>query len=156
MIKCPHCGSNASKEDNYCGICGYPLRELAFEMSSKVSTYRGIVMTDTLALSLKFGVPRKSVLNVINNYIENVKKYISYALLDVAEKIVTCSPYRTLQKDWTDYHKILYNNHYMMLNESASYLFIIGGTDIIPVPLVRNFRQTKPPIFDNLLTFSID
>lgn len=146
MKICSNCGATASSNDIYCGMCGQPLKETHYMTadSPKPSSIRGKIYTDTAALAAKLKVSQDSIIDIINNYIQRVAHKTKYELFDFSEQANAYSPslhsFRTYQeKDWVEYHRYLYQKHHTIFQNQTEYLFIIGGDDIIPVPIFPNF-----------------
>lgn len=138
MNICNHCGSVLSEGDRFCGNCGKPVSDASMfaHQHSNNSGYiaksqcKGVIMTDSARLAQQFRVSRSTLLSTLHNYIEEVKPYISYTLLDVANENVS--------DNWRAYHNLLFKDKYLSFQYQTEYLFIIGGEKIIPVPSMKN------------------
>lgn len=96
----------------------------------------GIIFTDSLALAEKYGCDVQDVYNVLNEFIQNS------AQVDQNWYLLDAGNYRQ-QLDrtyWGDYNDLLSN--YISENGFqtglATPVFIIGGSDVIPVPQLEN------------------
>lgn len=93
----------------------------------------GILMTDSLALAEKYGCDVQTVYDVLNELIQNAAQAEQHwYLLDMGNyrQLLGSEPY------WGDYNEILssfiYENGFQV--GLATPVFIIGGSDVIPVP----------------------
>ena len=101
----------------------------------------GTILTDTNALALKFHISKDLVTKVLYDYIDKVKSFVDYTLLDIHKYLDQDTYSFSTSKDWKTIHKILHQQRYTLFRgekEETNYLFIIGGDDIIPVPSILN------------------
>ncbi len=97
----------------------------------------GILMTDSLALAEKYGCDLQEVYDVLNELIQNSAEVEQHwYLLDMGNyrQQLGSEPY------WGDYNEILsnfiYENGFQV--GLATPVFIIGGSDVIPVPQLED------------------
>lgn len=139
---CPECGHRMSSEDfRFCPECGTRLPSCP---SHGPSAAKGIILTNLKLLSRKFGQDEEHIRHIIGDYISEKRMYgVSYTLADAG-----CYRFRS---GWRTAH--LGNGstpeeHLKILADICSrpedgklpeYLFIIGGSDIIPMPRIRHY-----------------
>lgn len=152
---CSNCGSKVSEHPgaNYCFQCGGKLDAdahhegksslsdadgLAYSFDQKYDSY-GIIYTDLNALSEVFRTSKNLVKNLVNKYIERLKtKSHQYFLLDAsAENHISGHQSLSPSDPWQK-HVELINATMHHLNKPAEYLFIIGGHNVIPMPVIPN------------------
>lgn len=146
MHRCHKCGSPVSNNDKFCGMCGTMLIHNSEKETLKIVKTQdcrsGIIYTDTRALATKFNVKRERIISILNDYIKKVSDSVNYHLLDACEHLQheTVIPLQTsnADKDWMEYHRVLYKNYIFNQRNVTNYLFIIGGEDIIPMPEIPN------------------
>ena len=96
----------------------------------------GLILTDTKRVADLLAEKQSKVKNVIELYISECSSYINWVLVDVSD-----SMYNDVNKsDWLVCSNILNDYYYGLgLQETRNCpLFIIGGNDVIPMPLVDN------------------
>jgi hypothetical protein len=148
MKFCHNCGENLQEHISakFCYNCGVELTEnngenIALKINQEIikldegfSSF-GIIFTNTKALAEKFRAKQPDIINTINKYIEKLKTSLhQYILLDTSfnsKKII--SP-----NDSWKCHVELLSDFYKSLSGDPEYLFIIGGHDIIPMPIINN------------------
>lgn len=142
MSYCPICGYQASPGDLFCGKCGASLSsEVYYKHDVPERIRRGILFTDTSALAAKFGVSSASILAVLKSYMDSVSSFTVYELWDYSKHVGTSASFSRMhiQRDWKEYHRFLYSRHWPFSLQGPKYLFIVGGDDIIPIPVFQNF-----------------
>ena len=100
-------------------------------------TQYGIILTDSLSLAEKYGCEVQKVYQVLNVFIDNSARIEQYwYLLDMGRhrQILGNKAY------WGDYNEILskYIEENGFQTGLATPVFIIGGSDVIPVPQLEN------------------
>lgn len=134
---CPECGHKLSSEDfRFCPECGTRLPVCSNATTDNSADTKGIILTNLKSLSRKLGEKEESLRGVINDFISRKKRHgISYMLADAGD----C---RFRSGGTPEEHvKILSD----ICRECAGkgklpeYLFIIGGSDIIPMPRIRHY-----------------
>lgn len=136
-IYCYICGAKNEKESRFCSNCGTKIvndyRELEKKAESQGTMCNGIIFTNTEILAAKFNQPQERIRNAINNYCISLTNNsgFSYAVIDA-------STYLTPQHAWQQHVEFLKKvideigiTPYMLT------LFIIGGSDIIPMPIIN-------------------
>lgn len=153
---CPECGTRLAPGTKFCPECGTPVaatdgstfmqsatttntpREQhdAPQSSGKSPRY-GVLFTDTEVLADKYDCKRTKVIDVLNDVLTDMCRHgMEWKLLDAAE-------YRHRLGDerfWLDYNELLSD---FLEDEGYSYgmktpVFIIGGDDVIPIPMVED------------------
>lgn len=102
----------------------------------------GFILTNISAVAEKLNVSHDAVLTEIEAFIEGKKRFgVCYKLLDVGDYAFRCSSRRvhlTTKNSVIDFLDILLDAHNDEVRRGApesTYLFIIGGHEIIPMPL---------------------
>ncbi len=140
MIFCHNCGSPVHDTDKFCPECGTCL-----QMQEKDSTnLHGYIFTNLHALSTKSGVDILTLKALIEKFISwRSRQGINYLLLDASDYN---SPFDcvnecrlTPDNNWHMHQQLLsdrYSYDVDHCGSDISYLLIIGGHDIIPMPKV--------------------
>lgn len=157
---CPECG-NKIEDGNvlFCSECGTKLERDVHTMnkdsmgssSSKEAGIHGLLFTNLNLLAEKLDVDEQSLTAVFDKFIVEKRKCgVSYKLVDAGNYSYGKSGFfgktRTVSLNadsslW-DYMDILMDVHQREKaagKEESQYLFIIGGSDIIPMPCVRHY-----------------
>lgn len=97
----------------------------------------GIIFTDSLSLAEKYGCEVEEVYNVLDEFVQNSAKFDqNWYLLDAGNyrQRLGNGPY------WGDYNEILsdFISDNGFQTGVATPVFIIGGSDVIPVPQLEN------------------
>lgn len=151
---CPECGTRIPAGGKFCPECGTYIgnningasigtrsEDTTGERASNTSC-RGILFTDTLALSEKYSCERERVQNMFDEIIQGTLNFgMNWQLLDAAD-------YRAqLGKDpfWLNYNQLISD---FMQDNGYQYgmrtpVFIIGGDDVIPIPKVEDTLGTS-------------
>lgn len=124
MAFCFNCGNKIDIADIFCPSCGERLiEEIELEKRNKPSDIEGIILTDTLTLSKKMNCSQRDVVRLIQDYIHDIRRKITYKLLDINTSDGRSKIFSELEKTAT---------------ENSKYLFIIGGHDIIPMFVIKH------------------
>lgn len=109
----------------------------------------GAILTNSKALARKLHTDTDVILHLLSAYVVAAQKRgINYRLLDVANYTMLNPSFRSqclhlLPSDtWSDHTSVLadyYGYGRSSSNDSTCYLFIIGGEDIIPMPVIRHY-----------------
>ena len=126
---CPECGTRINADCCFCPTCGTQINE------AKDSTFssNGILFTNTQTLAEKYGCTRQDVLDMFDHIVElSYECNIHWNLLDVADE--------SLDDFWLNYNEKISN---YLQEENLPYgmnthIFIIGGDDVIPIPMVED------------------
>ena len=146
---CPECGMPNPSGANFCCNCGTSLfnnsetfvanneDEAAHKPPASSEPQRGILYTDSERLAEKYGCSIEDVERVIGDFIAKAAEYNMYwHQLDVAY----CSERFRNKEFWLEHNELI--SDYMKEN-GFSYgiktpVFIIGGHDVIPIPMVED------------------
>ncbi len=96
---------------------------------------KGVIVTNTVLLSKKLSVNENELLELIELYIELLET------LGLKYRLVNFRNF-TRSNKWYDYHKTLLDvpmGERKRGEQESEYLYIIGGNDIIPVPVINNY-----------------
>lgn len=104
----------------------------------------GVIFTDTAVLADKYRCPRQEVLEIINGYMRGcANRGIEWQLVDVGghDFDYIFSKGFSEEVSWEDYRQALADNCAGMgwQTDCNTPLFIIGGDDVIPVPIYPYF-----------------
>ena len=96
----------------------------------------GLILTDTLHLASILSSKQKKIKEVIASYVASCNSYIDWQIVDVSDEI-----YADFDKtNWGAYIQVL-DDYYIGLGlQDRCYcpLFILGGDDVVPMPIIRN------------------
>ncbi len=96
----------------------------------------GFIFTNTRRLAEILSCPVASIHEALNEYISSCSTFVEWNVIDMADDM-----YSDVEKrDWHSCSSVL-NDYYYGLGLQKSIncpLFIIGGDDVIPMPLVKN------------------
>ena len=141
---CPECGTKVDADARFCPNCGTRLEALEEEPEIvKDSSHEnsddeqtGIIFTDTQKLAEKYGCSQDEVKAVIESFREQSKEHgMEWYLLDVPEYVEdTDEPF------WLDYNEAIsdFMQEYDLPRGIKIPVFIIGGHDVIPIPMVED------------------
>ncbi|MFI3306393.1 MAG: C25 family cysteine peptidase [Rikenellaceae bacterium] len=151
MAFCHNCGNPHAAGDKFCQNCGTKLSETtesnkASELrstvqrtgsqksgSDSIEPRQGVIMTNVSRLARRFNETPSDILHVLNTYIDVLEEYgIYYYLLDTSDK--GCGD------SWEAHSRELTDMHVSNFKGAGHpiFLFIIGGDDIVPMPVVEN------------------
>lgn len=159
---CHICGVKNDNGSKFCSNCGEQINETS-DSEKSLSQNRilskddtdclcqGVIFTNINALGKKFNVNNDQVKELIDRYIYTLKQHgINYTLIDASyyrysNPSVSYSRglvHLSSDDNWLEYSKIL-TDYYMFGGSSSQpkpkYLFIIGGDDIIPSPIIEHY-----------------
>ena len=118
----------------------------------------GVILTNSIALAKKLNTDTNVILQLLAAYSRAAaKRGICYSIMDAANytmrnpkyegKRVSLSP----NDSWKDYATLLsdyYAHGRPTTVERTSYLFIVGGEDIVPMPVVKLYLANHPNFSD--------
>lgn len=158
MNFCHNCGADQRtlKRGKFCYNCGNPIENKDFLKDSRNSIdnngntnllsgsnksiyenefcSHGIIFTNLKALAKKLNCGEELVESIILNYIKSVKNYgHHYVLLDAGNNLFKNI---TAEDGWQSHVDLL--NDFQDKNSQAEFLFILGGHDLIPMPIINN------------------
>lgn len=114
------------------------------EAMDEFGEHYGIVMTDTNILAQKYGVSREEIIAVFQPFFETAEtQNMHWGFLDVAD----C--YGDMQSnEWTEYNHLIsqFIGDYGLPAGPDLHLLIVGGDDVVPVPMVNNPYEYGPAI----------
>lgn len=178
MSFCYHCGVKLGESDQFCADCGADLRDLASSNAesqdsaeceskylsiknlpkgkqisgAKSQSYlkKGLLLTNSRLLAKKLGVDEECMVTILNEYIHHMKSMgYMYTLVNT----ITF----TRNNKWYEYHDILLNTHKSERSkgeQESEYLFIIGGNDIIPVPVINNYVDNSDDVVETDILYA--
>ncbi len=123
----------------------------------------GIILTNTMLLAGKLSVDREDLIGLLEDFIEKKSMFdVQYRLVDVSGYTFRKSGFlgrsKTVQLDlkssiW-DYMSVLMDAHDKNAQD-IEYMFIIGGDDIIPMPMIRQYLpQSSDKTIDTDLIYA--
>lgn len=153
---CPECGTRLAPGTRFCPECGTPVapaggstfmqsvttppsprNQYDAQQSSGATPRNGVLFTDTEVLADKYDRTSEDITRILDRVLANMRNYgMEWKLLDAAD-------YRDrLGRDpfWLDYNELLSD---FLEDEGYAYgmqtpVFIIGGDDVIPIPMVED------------------
>lgn len=106
------------------------------EAPDEFNEHYGIVMTDTNLLAQKYGTSREEIIAVFQPFFETAESQnMHWGFLDVADY------YGDMQSnDWTEYNHLIsqFIEDYGLPAGPDLHLLIVGGDDVVPVPMVND------------------
>ena len=140
---CPECGTKVDADARFCPNCGIRLEALEEEPEIvEDSSYEnsddeqvGVIFTDTQKLAEKYDCPQEEVVAVIESLRDQSREHgMEWYLLDASESVEdTDEPF------WLDYNEAIsdFMQEYDLPRGVEIPVFIIGGGDVIPIPMVQ-------------------
>lgn len=142
---CPECGNKLYSDMHFCPECGTPIEQISVKASDEV-ILKGILLTHIPQLARKLSVGIGTVRELLASFIRlKAEQGVYYKLADAgAESKGFFNKRRNLSQDspWYEYADILKQIHDEECRnneEPSTFLFIIGGTDIIPMPAIPHY-----------------
>lgn len=141
---CPECGTKVDADARFCPNCGIRLEALEEEPEIvEDSSYEnsddeqvGVIFTDTQKLAEKYDCPQEEVVAVIESLRDQSREHgMKWYLLDASECVEdTDEPF------WLDYNEAIsdFMQEYDLPRGVEIPVFIIGGDDVIPIPMVED------------------
>ena len=141
---CPECGTKVDADARFCPNCGIRLEALEEEPEIvEDSSYEnsddeqvGVIFTDTQKLAEKYDCPQEEVVAVIESLRNQSREHgMEWYLLDASEYVEdTDEPF------WLDYNEAIsdFMQEYDLPRGVEIPVFIIGGDDVIPIPMVED------------------
>ena len=141
---CPECGTKVDADARFCPNCGIRLEALEEEPEIvEDSSYEnsddeqvGVIFTDTQKLAEKYDCPQEEVVAVIESLRDQSREHgMEWYLLDASEYVEdTDEPF------WLDYNEAIsdFMQEYDLPRGVEIPVFIIGGDDVIPIPMVED------------------
>lgn len=153
FIFCSECGTRIAANSKFCPECGTPVAIVAADNATETDNSNndindnhagniGILFTDTMALAEKYDAERWEVVEMFNEIRQSEQEYgIKWMMLDAAEY----RPQLGRNPLWLDYNELLSD---FMEENNYNYgvktpVFIIGGDDVIPIPMVEDLFGTS-------------
>ena len=141
---CQECGTKVDADARFCPNCGIRLEALEEEPEIvEDSSYKnsddkqvGVIFTDTQKLAEKYDCPQEEVVAVIESLRNQSREHgMEWYLLDASESVEdTDEPF------WLDYNEAIsdFMQEYDLPRGVEIPVFIIGGDDVIPIPMVED------------------
>ena len=142
---CPECGNKLDNDMLFCPECGTKVEQIS-EKSSEDPVLKGILFTHIPNLAKKLSVSPQDISNLLESFIQlKSEQGVLYKLADAgAEPKGFFNRRRNLTQDspWHEYADILKQIHdeeTRKHEEPSTFLFIIGGDDIVPMPAIPHY-----------------
>lgn len=154
---CPECGTQIEDDAVFCPECGTKVADdVADEVTSPDAvpeavpvaapqpSIQALMLTHMPALADKLGATQAAVRAVLDAFIAVRRTQgIAYTLID-GSNCDTGHGRRSVRKgaswtEWADLVRDLYQASSEGRIPDADYLFIIGGNDIVPMPVIRHY-----------------
>ena len=145
---CPECGSRNPSAANFCAACGAALSaDTTFDAAptstsmSSLDEQHGILYTDSDRLAQKYGCSTDDVYDVLEGFCQEAANHnMHWHLLDAAHHAAHFED----ADFWLEHNALISQ---FMENNNMVYgmhtpLFIIGGHDVIPIPMVEDVFGT--------------
>ena len=163
IIFCPECGCKLPANAKFCFECGCNINgEVEVspdygcydDCEEPEDCYEGIILTDVERLAEKYHQTVENVEQLLQDYIAQADdRCNTWHLLDIAH-------YRNQMQDasWQEYNRmvdVLIKEKELMAGP-ALFLFIIGGDDVVPIPMQDNPQGGEEIPCDMCYSFSGD
>ena len=156
---CPECGNRIEDQNiHFCPECGARIeQESNTEKKAPVKLHpqgmsmHGLIFTNLDLLAEKTGTDEQSLMAIFDAFIRQKREYgISYKLVDAGNYTYRKSGFWGNSKkvhlkitsplwDYMDILMDVHNGEQAAGDEISQYLFIIGGSDIIPMPCIHHY-----------------
>ena len=156
---CPECGNRIEDQNiHFCPECGARIeQESNTEKMAPVKPHpqgmsmHGLIFTNLGLLAEKTGTDEQSLMAIFDAFIRQKREYgISYKLVDAGNYTYRKSGFWGNSKkvhlkitsplwDYMDILMDVHNGEQAAGDEISQYLFIIGGSDIIPMPCIHHY-----------------
>ena len=156
---CPECGNRIEDQNiHFCPECGARIeQESNTEKKTPVKPHpqgmsmHGLIFTNLDLLAEKTGTDEQSLMAIFDAFIRQKREYgISYKLVDAGNYTYRKSGFWGNSKkvhlkitsplwDYMDILMDIHNGEQAAGDEISQYLFIIGGSDIIPMPCIHHY-----------------
>lgn len=156
---CPECGNRIEDQNiHFCPECGARIeQESNTEKKAPVKPHpqgmsmHGLIFTNLDLLAEKTGTDEQSLMTIFDAFIRQKREYgISYKLVDAGNYTYRKSSFWGNSKkvhlkitnplwDYMDILMDVHNGEQAAGDEISQYLFIIGGSDIIPMPCIHHY-----------------
>ena len=156
---CPECGNRIEDQNiHFCPECGARIeQESNTEKKAPVKPHpqgmsmHGLIFTNLGLLAEKTGTDEQSLMAIFDAFIRQKREYgISYKLVDAGNYTYRKSGFWGNSKkvhlkitsplwDYMDILTDVHNGEQAAGDEISQYLFIIGGSDIIPMPYIHHY-----------------
>ena len=156
---CPECGNRIEDQNiHFCPECGARIeQESNTEKKAPVKPHpqgmsmHGLIFTNLDLLAEKTGTDEQSLMAIFDAFIRQKREYgISYKLVDAGNYTYRKSGFWGTSKkvhlkitnplwDYMDILMDVHNGEQAAEDEISQYLFIIGGSDIIPMPCIHHY-----------------
>ena len=156
---CPECGHRIEDQNiHFCPECGARIeQESNTEKKAPVKPHpqgmsmHGLIFTNLGLLAEKTGTDEQSLMAIFDAFIRQKREYgISYKLVDAGNYTYRKSGFWGNSKkvhlkitsplwDYMDILMDVHNGEQAAGDEISQYLFIIGGSDIIPMPCIHHY-----------------
>lgn len=142
---CPECGTRLDNDMLFCPECGTRIEQESAK-DFEIPALKGILFTHIPNLARKLSVSPKDVTNLLESFIQyKTEQGVIYKLADAgAERKSFFKRKKNLTQEspWYEYADILKQIHEEEMRkheEPSTFLFIIGGDDIIPMPAIPHY-----------------
>ena len=145
---CPECGNQLDDDMLFCPECGTKV-EQEYEKNSEAPILKGILFTHIPNLARKLSVSQQDITELLKSYIKlKAEQGVLYRLADAGVEQKGFFSKRSLDQNspWYEYADILKQIHdeeTRKREEPSTFLFIIGGDDIIPMPALPHYLGDK-------------
>lgn len=159
MSFCHNCGFRVCDTDVFCPECGAKLHQLK---DTSVQLH-GYLLTNLRIISAKSGMSVAIIRSTLERFIQcRSRQGVNFLLLDVSDyssPFVGGNSYSLCPEDGWSMHQQLLTDRYCYdvdhCGHDVSYLFIIGGHDVIPMPKVGEHCCEREDQIDSDLPYGM-